>query len=97
MSERMDSRTPNSPLWLAIFFERSHLNSVSFDWSHMPSFERPMRYSHSFSVSFLASFLSSAVNVGSYLASFFFSSFLFINRYCNPKGNDCNEHVSSVP
>ena len=71
MSERMDSRTPNSPLWLAIFFERSHLNSVSFDWSHMPSFERPMRYSHSFPVGFLASFFSSAVNVGSYLAAFF--------------------------
>ena len=28
---------------------------------------------------------------------FLFSSFLFINRYCNPKGNDCNEHVPSVP
>lgn len=96
MIERMDSRTPISSKWPSILF--AHLYVVFFfDWSHMLSSARPMRYSHSFSVSFLASFLSSAVNVGSYLASFFFSSFLFIKRYCNPKGNDCNEHVPSVP
>lgn len=92
MIERMDSRAPISSKWPSILF--AHLYVVFFfDWSHMLSSARPMRYSHSFSVSFLASFLSSAVNVGSYLASFFFSSFLFINRYCNPKGNDCDEHI----
>ena len=62
MIERMDSRTPISSKWPSILF--AHLYVVFFfDWSHMLSSARPMRYSHSFSVSFLASFLSSAVNV----------------------------------
>lgn len=30
---------------------------------------------------------------GIVLGGFLFSSFLSINRYCNPKGNDCDEHI----
>lgn len=47
MIERMDSRTPISSKWPSILF--AHLYVVFFfDWSHMLSSARPMRYSHSF-------------------------------------------------
>lgn len=50
MIERMDSRTPISSKWPSILF--AHLYVVFFfDWSHMLSSARPMRYSHSFPVS----------------------------------------------
>lgn len=94
MIDRTDSMIPTSPLQLDIFFESLPRNSVSFDWSHMPSDARPMRYSHSLVVSFLASFFSSAFSVTSY--SSFPPSFFYPYPILYPKGIDHNEHDSSV-
>lgn len=70
-NDRKDGQQDADLIEVAVDSLRPPVCGFLFDWSHMLSSARPMRYSHSFPVSFLASFFSSAVNVGSYLAAFF--------------------------